>query len=162
MILVTECASGDTRTPSRSPPSSERQLSCAASALVETPLLHGRPFSPALSYAPQREPLLCTHIPSPPPEEGGINMLRLGAQRARSGELSTRVGVGPPDRGVPGTEAPCPPPTPEGWGGGLFALREGRQLRSHGKRGGRQGHRDRAETAWETRGATGVSAAGPT
>lgn len=108
MILVTECASGDIRTPSRSPPSSEKQLSCAASALVETPLLHGRPFTPALSYAPQREPLLYTHIPSPPPKEGGINlMLRLGAQRARSGELHAG-GSGSPGSRSPGHRSALP------------------------------------------------------
>lgn len=120
--------------------------------------------SPALSYALRRESLLCTHVPSPPPEAGGLNLtLSLCARRALSGELRARVGAGLRDQGVRDPErgrggfppldaSSCPPtplsptPPPPALRLGLAEVRcPGRGAATAGKQGRRGGAERRGQ-----------------
>lgn len=143
MILVTKCTQVTLGRPAERPQVQSGSSWVQLAPGTKRPSLNCGLFSPALSYAPRRESLLRTHVPSPPQEAGGLNLtLSLCAQRAPAGEPHARVRAGPPDRRVRDTEVrarrlPAPgrlpllppaPPRPPGWGWWWFASRAGEKL----------------------------------
>ena len=148
MILVTKCTRVTLGRPAERPQVQNGSLRMQLPPWTKRSSLTCRLSSPALSYALRRESLLCTHVPSPPPEAGGLNLtLGLCAWRALSGELRTRVGAGLRDQGVRNPErrrggfphldaSSCPPPLPPPpsvWGWRRFAARAGEQLQQESR-----------------------------